>query len=227
MTLSWTLTPHSSFESHPELSRQDAWHFWISPRQHYCDRGHWEWGYTALLDPVLQQYMPSYYFMSVHTALAEVEEFMHRASTGHPAPTATRDLPSFDAKAWMVKKDNGSYHTMRASDRGAVMVSVTPHATPYGQVWVAEVKGVETLDHSDAFPRVYMFKESALSEMERFLKWRLDSVPFESTHAIAQRSQYKTQTTGQDETLVMGEHLQAIAQSLAPPRKKTSVSLLC
>lgn len=225
MTLSWTLTPHSSFEARPELSRQDPWHFWISPRQHYCDRGHWEWGYTGLMDPVLQQYMPSYYFMSIDTALAEVEEFMHRASAGHPAPTATRALPAFDQKGWMAKKSDGSYHTMRASAQGPVMVNIAPHATPYGQVWVADVEGIETLDHSDAFPRVYMFKESALSEMERFLKWRLDNVPFESTHAVVQRSQYKTQSTGQDENLVMGEHLQTLAQALTAPRKKTSVSL--
>ena len=68
----WTLTSYNSFETETVLAAQ-PWHVWINPRQGYCDRGHWDWGNSGS-GPAGLSPEPSYYFMSLDTALLELEE---------------------------------------------------------------------------------------------------------------------------------------------------------
>ncbi len=221
MKNSWRVTEYNSFEIN-DVFNSNPWHVWIQPRQNYCDRGHWDWGNTGMGN-FSRNPEPSYYYMSLHTALLELEEYVFRVNNGFPSPTRTRSTPDFDTNAWIFKKSDGTYNHMRNTPQGGVIVTVTPEESPTGQVWVAEIEGIESLDHSDAFPRVYLHKEAALSEMERFLKWRLEKVPFESTYDRAEYSRNQMETHGSDSTLVYGEHLQNMITTPTVAKTKSQV----
>lgn len=52
-----------------------AVHAWITPRPHYCDRGHWQFNVDGPFDLDACDAFPRY-FMSLDTALAEAEAFL-------------------------------------------------------------------------------------------------------------------------------------------------------
>lgn len=221
MKNTWLVTDHNSFEIKDTFAGH-PWHVWIGPRQNYCDRGHWDWGSTGLCN-ASREPEPSYYFMSLQTALLEIEEYVFRAHNGMPTPTAARSLPEYDPATWVVKKSDGSYNHMRNTPQGGLVVTVSPMDSETGPVWVADIEGIDSLDHSDAFPRVYMHKESALSEMERFLKWRLEKSPFENASDRAEMSRHKIETQGLDPLLQYGEHLRDLVTKNIESKPKTQV----
>lgn len=222
MKNSWQVTEHNSFEIKDSFASH-PWHIWIQPRQNYCDRGHWDWGNSGMAH-FSRNPEPSYYFMSLHTALLELEEYLFRVHNGFPAPTQTRVLPSFDSNTWVFKKSDGSYNHMRNTSNGGVVVTVAPSESETGPVWVADIEGIESLDGADAFPRVYLHKESALSEMERFLKWRIEHVAFESTYDRAEMSRNTMETQGHDPLLAYGEHVRDLVSKENTVKQKSVVT---
>lgn len=219
----WTLTSYNSFETETVLAAQ-PWHVWINPRQAYCDRGHWDWGNSGS-GPAGLSPEPSYYFMSLDTALLELEEYVWRSTTGNASPAPSRALPAFDAAAWVFRSKENAYYHMRNTAQGSVIVTVTEEESALGNVWVAEVEGIDSLDSADMFPRVYYHKEAALSEMERFLRWRLEHTPFESATEQARRTQDMMDTQGEDPRLKFGAHLESLVTkpSEGKPKKKITV----
>lgn len=221
MKNSWLVTDYNSFEIKDSFA-SNPWHVWIQPRQNYCDRGHWDWGNSGMGN-FSRHPEPSYYFMSLQTALLELEEYLFRVHNGAPAPTQTRDLPTFDASTWVFKKSDSSYNHMRNTPNGGVVVTISSSDSETGPIWIADIEGIDTLDSADAFPRVYLHKESALSEMERFLKWRLEKTPFESTYDRAQMSRTVIETQGHDPSLMYGEHLQDLVTKETAVKQKSVV----
>lgn len=221
MKNTWRVTEYNSFEIHDSFNAQ-PWHIWVQPRQNYCDRGHWDWGHTGM-GSFTRNPEPSYYYMSVHTAMLELEEFLFRVHNGCPSPSLTRTLPNFDNNMWIFKKSDGTYNHMRNTPHGGVIVTVSPDESETGPVWVADIEGISGLDGGDAFPRVYYHKEAALSEMERFLKWRLEKTPFESTFDRAEHSRNLMETQGADPALEYGEHVQKMVKVASVPKEKPQV----
>lgn len=85
-TQAWTPDDYGTLNLHPVPGA----HAWIQGRRPYCDRGHWEWGATGV--PADHRLAPSYYFMRLDVAQAEVEGFLARALFGESLVLANAHL---------------------------------------------------------------------------------------------------------------------------------------
>lgn len=219
----WELTEHRTIELKPHFDEVGTWHMWLQERQSYCDRGHWNWGYTGLsVQGVLE---PSLYYLSWENALLELEEFAVRTITGNPSAFSNRALPKFSENEWIVDKSDKSFNKMMNGKNGGIFIKVSPDTSPTGPIWISEISGIDELDASDGFPRIYLHKEVALAETENFLKWRLNKERFEHPYDVTSVLEDSLKNNQPDERLNVGEQLLLLMKEpeLASKPKRTIV----
>lgn len=176
-----------SVSSHPLIWRSDAdgaacllqgpkgAQLWISPRQVYCDRGHWQLGVRGL---TLSE-QPSLYFHRFATAQREAELWLARG-LGRPVVQAE---PQWPTHTWRAAGDAVWTRRTFAGPR-QVEFELTKTGKDESAVWtVAVTQGLDTiedsLDAADGFPRCFLNGENAIHEVEDFIRWRLHKEPAE------------------------------------------------
>ena len=126
---------------------------------------------------------PSYYFLRLDTAIAEIESWVVSRLSGSAAAVANTlaahvggfDQPQGRGAGWAWRLDSDRRLVADAGDARAVL---TWNADAPNGV-VLTVDGVDSLDDSDRFPRLYGSVARAIQETEDFLAWRLLKVPAE------------------------------------------------
>lgn len=221
----WELTEYRTIELKQYFGEVGTWHMWLQERQSYCDRGHWNWGYTGLSahHDVVE---PSLYYLSWEAALTELEEFAVRTLTGSPSAITSRKLPNFSENEWVVDKSDKSFNKMLNGKNGGIFVKVSPHTGPTGPIWISEISGIDELDASDGFPRIYLHKEIALAETERFLKWRLNKEPFEYPYDVTSFIEEVSQNGQPPECLNISEQLLLLIKDpkeISKPKRKIAL----
>ena len=181
MTFAWTPDEYGTLML-PSPDNGKSWNIWIQGRRPYCDRGHWEWGYTGV--PGMHSTPDvSYYFMRQTTAQAEMEEWLHRRLNGNPVNKGKiAQLGADDVKpqhalsqehGWKWKVKNEKLLEFKILHEGKSIVgTLKEKKADTGRYWTFDLNGVE-VDHSDCFPRSYLILEHALQEVEEFFVWRL------------------------------------------------------
>lgn len=178
----WNADPHGSYGLHCPSPMGGEAHVWIQGRRPYCDRGHWEWGNMGLPMQEMRKDQPSYYFMHLDVALAEVESWLGRHGLAPPSPS-THTAPEERAfrlegpdgvlsSAWS-QVDGATWKAQVGTQAAPVVATLEEQPSPKGPVFVLSVSGIDTLDDSDAFPRTYLQADHAQKEAEAFLAWRL------------------------------------------------------
>lgn len=146
-------------------------HLWINKRPVYCDRGHWELGAMGMhMNP-----QPAHYFQRLATAQREAELWLAR-SLGRPVPEGEVACPM----GWKATGP-AAWQRSATGPTGLVMCQVARSGTAADPLWTWTVpEGLSShpdyLDASDAFPRHFLRASHAVSEVEAFLKWRLEKV---------------------------------------------------
>lgn len=101
--LRWRLDEYNCLNLHMLDADGHPVHAWIAPRQHYCDRGHWEFKMDA---PSLHldgaDSFPRYY-MDLETAILEAEAWLRwRLYRKTAAPQFRALLSAYDGRASLV-----------------------------------------------------------------------------------------------------------------------------
>ena len=177
-TPTWRSDAHGTYSLQPATA--DGGHVWIQGRRPYCDRGHWEWGTLGVNVDRRHHPEPSYYFMRLDNALAEVEEWLRRLQRPGTSPALCPGSfthgasPELDGR-WE-ETDTGLVAHVPGTE---VRLTLTPVATPSGPTFRLDATGVPHLDEADRFPRRYFCAPLAQQEAEEFLAWRLLQRPAE------------------------------------------------
>lgn len=162
--LAWQADDHGTLMLHLSSSEEGPY-VYLQGRRPYCDRGHWEWGSLGIVANHRQA--PSYYFMRLDTAQAEVEAWLGRlVGQVHQGPTLA-DLPNegrtlFQQRhgqdlgwAWAPgdKAHTLNAHAVNPSTGEPVVLTITETHGETGPLWTLTHQGVPNADDADRFPR--------------------------------------------------------------------------
>lgn len=188
--LAWQADDHGTLMLHLSSSEGGPY-VYLQGRRPYCDRGHWEWGSMGI--SANHRQAPSYYFMRLDTAQAEVEAWLGRlVGQAHQGPTLA-DLPNEGRAlfqqpqgqdlgwAWAPgdKAHTLNAHALDPASGEPVVLTLTETQGETGPLWTLTQQGVPNADDADRFPRVYLDLGHAQQEAEDFLAWRLLKVACE------------------------------------------------
>lgn len=191
---SWKSDVHGTLVLPGDLLGAPDGFAWLQGRQHYCDRGHWDWGTQGIAVHALKEAapMPAHYFMHLENGRLEIEAWLARglgaAHSGRTIETLSEgdidfQAPNTKGEGWSWERDGNTLHAMIEREEQKVQATITQQDTPSGPVFVFDVQsGIPTLDDADCFPRSYMDLDRALDEAENFFSWRLLKVPTQSPY---------------------------------------------
>lgn len=181
MSFAWTPDEYGTLMLSSE-DKGESWNLWIQGRRPYCDRGHWEWGYTGVPG---KEKTPdvSYYFMRQETAQAELEEWLHRRMKGEahrkgkienlsPEQLILQHEASSQLKSnWVIKSEKTLEYHLQYRDQD-IVARIKEKKSDTGRYWVLDVENLD-IDGSDCFPRNYLILDHAIQETEDFFVWRM------------------------------------------------------
>lgn len=173
--LSWLPEGDGVLHRYPVVDGLEG-HAWLQARRPYCDRGHWEWGWSGLAGDGGPE--PSYYFMDLERMALEVQAWLQRlegrwALEPEDVPVGPAAYePAADA-GWAWTGDPDARHLAHADAR----LTLVREAHPTGSCWTLTAEGIDGLDSADRFPRHYLSLTRAVREAESFLAWRMLRIP--------------------------------------------------
>lgn len=193
--LSWQGDEHGTLCLHPD--GPGGGFAWIQARRPYCDRGHWDWGSQGIEVDATHVRAPSYYFMHLDNAIAEVESWL-LALRGQPTASEPID-ETVDERVrgtgW--ERVDDRLEAIVPGPDGLVNARITAGQDRAGTVFELAIDGIASLDDSDRFPRHYRNLDVALTEANDFLAWRLTEIPADKPRSLHDYSRPVGQELGQ------------------------------